>query len=473
MSGRGAGEQAQFMALMIERWLDKTLARKLLGFISARKDGERRAEKVLKAYAYGNVTLSLNDKIAYFLVKLTLDKFSNQIGLSQEDIKEKLREGYWRKGLASTLEGLAWKGAKKPFISYAPFLVVWNFTNACNLNCKHCYQRADKPTPDELSTEEAFKAVDEMTDAGVSYIAFSGGEPLYRKDFFQVAKYAKEKDLGIAVATNGTLLDQEKTKKLEDIGCQYIQISIDGKRETHNEMRGSNSYEKALQGVKNAVDSSITVGLAMTVIRDNYKDVEDVINLTEEIGADIFMHYNFIPTGRGEDIVNLDISPDEREELLGMLASESRRRKIKLLSTAPQYGRVAAKGGNVTSMTHFDIFTQEEMGEDIEFLAEFVGGCGCGRLYCAMQPNGDITPCVFLPKVLGNIRNDSFLDIWKNSPVLEKVRKRETFSDNCKSCDSRNICGGCRARAYAYFKDIQGADPGCILNKDKWKQLKN
>lgn len=466
------GSQAQTMALMVERWLGNPISNRLLSFISARDGNSRRAEKVLRAYGGMDTNLTFKDKLAHFLVKTVLDKFSDGMDIPQEVIKENLMEGYWRKGLAATIEGLAWRGPQKPFISYAPFLVVWNFTNACNLRCKHCYQRADKPTPDELTKQEAMDAVDEMADAGVAYIAFSGGEPLVRKDFFQVTRKAKEREMGVAIATNGTLLTEDKLKKLEELDCQYIQISLDGLRDTHNRMRGFNAYERTIEGIENAVNSDITVGIAMTVTKDNLHEVDDVIDLTEELGADIFMHYNFIPTGRGEDMMALDIFPREREELLAMLASESRKRKINLLSTAPQYGRVAAKGG-IVSATHFDTVGQDEKAQEgVKFLADFIGGCGCGRLYWALQPNGDLTPCVFFPVTLGNIRHDSFLDVWLNSPVLEKIRNRERYAENCSSCSSRNICGGCRARAYAYYGDVTGADPGCIINKKKWEELK-
>ena len=290
--------------------------------------------------------------------------------------------------------------------------------------------------------------------------------------FFEIVKHTHERDIGITVAANGTILTKERVHYLEKMNCQYIQISLDGTKKTHDEIRGTDMFEKTIQGIKNAVNSDICVGIAMTVIQDNYGEVDKVIDLTEKLGADIFMHYNFIPTGRGKDIIALDISPKQREELLIKLAEESQKRNITTLSTAPQFGRVAAQGG-ILSLTHFDVAGQKGLGKDIEFLAEFVGGCGCGRLYCALQPNGDITPCVFFPKVIGNIITDDFLDVWKHSPLLKQARQREAFLGNCKYCMSRNICGGCRARAYAYFNDIRADDPGCILNNEEWNQISN
>lgn len=467
----GKETKAEVMATVVEQWLGNPIANKTLGFVTARQGKERRVEKVLKAYAGEDIELSILDKVAYVLVKEILEHIVTRAGVNESEVKRQLSTGYWRRGLASTLEGLAWKGPQRPFTSYAPFLVVWNFTNACNLNCKHCYQTASVPTPDELTTEEAFEAVDNMADEGVAHIAFSGGEPLVRKDFFEVAGYATKRDIAFSVATNGTTLTKDKVRKLEELDCQYIQISLDGTKATHNSMRGANAYERTIAGIQNAAASPITLGIAMTVTQDNINEVQDVIDIAEETGANIFMHYNFIPTGRGKDMLDLDLSPDQREELLAFLAAESRRRDIKLLSTAPQFGRVTAQGGMYTSMSHFDVVSQTSLGKKVAFLAEFVGGCGTGRLYCALQPNGDVTPCVFVPVVLGNIRNESLLDIWTSSPLLERIRKRDAFPGQCGRCESRNICGGCRARAYAYFHDVQEDDIGCMNNLDKWEDL--
>ncbi|KXA90944.1 hypothetical protein AKJ57_03075 [candidate division MSBL1 archaeon SCGC-AAA259A05] len=458
------------MAELIESWLGNPLFRRVLGLFTKRSAGERRFEKILRHYAGEEVDFGLGDRVSHLLVERILDSVVQGAGLEPNEARENLKQGYWRKGLASVFEGITWRGPQKPFTSYCPFLVVWNFTNACNLNCKHCYQKADRPTPDELTTEEALDAVDEMADAGLAYIAMSGGEPLMRDDFFEVVEKIGERDMGFSLATNGTMLSEERVEKLEKNDCLYAQISVDGRRDTHNDLRGADSFERTIDGVRNAVDSDLTVGIAMTVTGDNLSDVDWVIDKTEEVGADIFMHYNFIPAGRGKDNIELDISPEEREGLLKKLAKASEDRDIDLLSTSPQYGRVCAEGGlATTSLTHFDTVGQEEgMGERVEFLAEFVGGCGTGRLYWALQPNGDLTPCVFLPKKLGNIREDDFLETWRNHPFLEKIREREGFKGNCGSCEHRNICGGCRARAYGYFDDILAPDPGCLKNEEYW-----
>lgn len=453
--------EARSMAEFIEKWLGNPVSRKALAYLTKRSEEKRRIERVLKKYAGKETKLSLREKLAYLFVAKLVDWIVKKTNISRQEIKENLRTGFWRKGLASVLEGIAWRGPQKPFTSYFPFLIVWNFTNACNLNCEHCYQEANNKRENELSTKEAKKVVDELADEGLAYIAMSGGEPLARDDFFEVAEKIRQKEMGFSLATNGTLLTKEVVNDLEELNCQYVQVSVDGTKETHNRMRGKNIFERTVNGIRRLANSDITTGVAMTVTEKNYQEVDSVIELTEDLGADIFMHYNFIPTGRGKEIKELDLDGRKREKLLKKLHEKSKTRDINLLSTAPQYGRVCAGGGEV-SLTHFDTLSQEGMGEDIEFLAEFVGGCGTGRLYCALQPNGDITPCVFLPKKIGNILSDDFLEVWKNNSFLEKIRKRESFDDPCGSCGYNNICGGCRARAYSYFDDVQEPDPGCV-----------
>jgi len=103
-------------------------------------------------------------------------------------------------------------------------------------------------------------------------------------------------------------------------------------------------------------------------------------------------------------------------------------------------------------------------------LTEFIGGCGAGRLYCGMEPNGDIEPCVFIPIKVGNIKEQRLIDIWRNSPILKQIRNRDSFK-GCGECEYKYICGGCRARAYAYFNDLQGPDPGCRLNERYWREI--
>jgi radical SAM protein with 4Fe4S-binding SPASM domain len=465
---------AEKMAEMIEKWLGNSLSRKAMRFCTKRCKCGRRIELVLKDYCGEKQDMCVGCKTSKVIVGKVLDRFIKKSGLSKEAILKNLMDPMWRKGLASVLEGIAKYGPKKPFTSYAPFLVVWNVTKRCNLACKHCYEDAHVPAPDELTPEQALLAVDKMADAGVAYIAISGGEPLTRPDFFNIAKRIKEREMAFSIATNGTLLTKEMVQKLKDANCLYIQISLDGSNaKTHDAFRGRNVFNQTLEGIKNAVASGITVGIAMTVTEHNLREVPDALDLAEKLGVGIFMHYNFIPTGRGKDIASLDISPSEREVLLKYLATQVSKRKLSVLSTAPQYARVCmTQNCPGASMTHFDTFSQKASPGTTQFFAEFVGGCGTARLYCALEPNGDIEPCVFIRIKCGNILRDDFIKVWQENPVMKALRDRKNFKGKCQSCTYRNTCGGCRARAYGYYNDVQQSDPGCIFNKEEWDKIK-
>ncbi len=468
-------KEAQMMANMVERWLGNPAVRQMLRFCTQRDICGRRIEIALKRYIGVRTDACLRCRVASMIVGRILDSFIRKGGFKRKIAEDNLRDFMFRKGMASVLEGLAEYGPVKPFTSYSPFLVVWNYTKACNLKCKHCYEHAHIKAPDELTTKERMELIDDMGRMGVTYVAMSGGEPLIDPDFFEAAGRLKKNEIAFSIATNGTLLTPEKARKLKEFDCRYVQISLDGATaKTHDWLRGNGMFDRAIQGIKNAVKEGLCVGIATTITSRNYDEAPRIIDLTEKLGAKIWMYYNFIPTGRGKDIADLDITPMKRENLLKLLSRETKKRKdrLSLLTTAPQYSRVSLQCGAGGSLSHFDRFSADA-SESIQFLAEFVGGCGCARLYFALEPNGDIEPCVFLPIKIGNIRKESLQEVWKNNEVLKKIRDRKSFWGFCGECKERNICGGCRARAYGYYGDVQGPDTGCIYNQKYWDELGN
>ena len=206
--------------------------------------------------------------------------------------------------------------------------------------------------------------------------------------------------------------------------------------------------------------------------RYNYKQLPDIIQFGEDLGANWFMAYNFVPTGRGKEIFETDLTPDEREEMLKMLWGELRKgRKINVLSTAPQFARVALQHEEGESQkivpTHF--YNPKLAGQLVD-LAEFIGGCGAGRFYMSMRANGDLQPCVFFPLKVGNILEDDFEELWEKNEVLSNLRNKDILEGFCGKCDYRYYCGGCRARAYAYTGDYLAPDPGCIYNKEVYEK---
>lgn len=413
----------------------------------------------------------------YRFVNWLLGIGAKSFGASKDELRESMKNVYWRRGMAAVVKGLGMFGVRKPFVPGAPFLVVWDITYACNLKCKHCYANASRPWPDELTTDEAKRVIDCFARAGVVTIAWSGGEPMVRPDIYDLSRYAYERGMYVAMATNGTLINEKTADKLWESGVRFLQISLDEADPVkHDEFRGvPGAWRRTIEGIKIAVKKGFFVNIAMVGLKTNKKDIPKVIELTEKLGARWFMLYNFVPTGRGVFIGDYDLSPEEREEVLRMLWREMKRRNIGVLTTAPQYSRVAImeEAGVKDHFVFPTHFQNVQLGGKLKKLADFIGGCGAGRFYIGLYPNGDIRPCVFFPMTIGNIMDviDDFDGWWKNNKVLNDLRNKDILKEPCGSCPYRYVCGGCRARAYGYLGDYLAPDPGCIINEEVYNRL--
>ena len=397
-----------------------------------------------------------------------IDFIQRVLGVDKGRVSKLFSDSYVRRAVNSIVYGFAEFGFNRPIQVHAPFLVVWNFTYKCNLKCKHCYLDAGDNSNKELSTEEAMKVVDQLADFGVTSLAFSGGEPLMRKDFFEVARHAVDAGLYVSMATNGTLLTEENVRKLKEIGLHYVEVSVDGiDAKTHDGFRGVNgAFEQTIKGLKNCLKQDICTCVAVTGTKDNLAEIPAVLEMAESMGIDRFTLFNFIPVGRGKEMVAGDPSPQEREQLLCYLNKQlSEHHKIAILSTTPQLARVALEAHSppqedlMMPLAHMEA---TKISKRAKALADFIGGCGAGRLYCAISPEGNVQPCVFMPLVVGNLKKEKLSDIWLNSPVFEDLRVRENLKGRCSKCEYKFVCGGCRARAFMYHDDYLMSDPGCI-----------
>jgi len=219
--------EADMVASVVNTWLGNPLSRSMLRWVSKRDERGSKLDRALKRYAGYKVNSTFSDKIAYMIVKHAMDKGSKSFDVDIKEVKEAMKLPVVRRGLANILEGIGKNGIMRPQLCAAPFLVVWDYTKQCNLKCKHCYESAESlPAKDELTTEEAKKVIDQLAEIGVVAIAFSGGEPLIRKDFFEVAEYARGKDFYVSVASNATLITPAVAKKLSGV-IDYIEISMD------------------------------------------------------------------------------------------------------------------------------------------------------------------------------------------------------------------------------------------------------
>jgi radical SAM protein with 4Fe4S-binding SPASM domain len=399
-----------------------------------------------------------------------LEFLRRALGFKKQKVAKLLTDPYARNAVLNLVESFTYFGIKKPMSLSAPFLVVWDFTHKCNLACKHCYSNSGSVDEEELTTEQALAVVDQLADAHVTALAFSGGEPLTRKDFFEVARHASDRGLYVSLASNGTLLTKEIVQKIKDAKVNYIDISIDGATaKTHDDFRGvPGTFEKAIAGLKNCVDADICTCIATTVGKNNMAELPAIIDLAEQLHVERFTYFNFIPTGRGKAHRDQDLSPQEREDVMHYLLNRmSAGCKTTILATAPQLARVALQcqgqsgTGEVTlALAHMQTVKVTKKAVP---LGEFIGGCGAGRLYCSISPQGEVHPCVFLPIGVGNLKTEKFKDIWLKAPLFNSFRNRANLKGACGRCTYKFICGGCRARSAAYHNgDTLNGDPGCL-----------
>ncbi len=455
----------------VERLLARPEVQRLFRWMTAKRPGGRSwLERFFEGYAAGTLRWW---QWEFALPALLTEYVRRKVGASRDLIAGRvLGNPATRHGLVATVRSVGHLGLTLPQRFVAPLMVVWNFTQACNLQCRHCYQDAGRRAPDELTLDEQKRIVDLLAARNVAMIAFSGGEPTMSPTFLEVARYAADRGLHLTVATNGTLLTPEQVRAMVDAGIRYAEISLDSVDPArHDRFRGASGYwEAAVRGIRNVIaDPDIKCGVAMTVTRWNLDEMEAMLAWCIAEGADTFYAFNFIPTGRATGILDADLSPAQRERMLATLQRYLLDGRISIMSSAPQYGRACLELGDPDSPVNTGHYGYGG-GRMTRLLARYVGGCGAGRCYMAVQPNGDVTPCVFMPITVGTLRRDPFERVW-NHPVMEQLRDRDDRSGHCLSCDYKYHCGGCRARAYGYFGDLTRADPGCKFNQAAWDEL--
>ncbi len=457
----------------LEDLLPKRWFRKLLGRLSA--DGPRGTalERILDSYH--NPKASLGDRIKFWPLHLLIDYVKGQT--PPKVVREKLAQhAPTVRGLVITARSLAEFGLTVPQRFSAPLFCVWNFTNRCNLKCRHCYQDSEHRRLDgELSLDEKLDIVDQLGKMYVPMLALAGGEPTISKDMLPVLRRAQQHKIHTTIATNGVLITESMAAEMAGVGVKYVEISLDSvDPNRHDTFRGvPGMWARAVQGMKNVVATDgLRLGLAMCVHQGNFHEVRDMIDFAVKIGASAFAHFNFIPVGRGLKMVQGDLTPVQHEQLLELLNDTMQSGRIGVISTAPQYGRVclarAPLEGGKTACSH----AGSGSGVKARVVAKYLGGCGAGRTYICLEPAGDVTPCVYLPhRVMGNVREKSIDRIFRDSVFYDILNDRDRRVHHCQVCSFKSYCGGCRARADAYFGKLHAGDPGCIFNDKHWDKL--
>jgi radical SAM protein with 4Fe4S-binding SPASM domain len=382
-----------------------------------------------------------------------------------------------------------------------PRLIFWEVTKGCNLRCIHCRASATElSSPSDLPTDRALDIITQIAAFGNPILVLSGGEPLYRRDIFQLARFATDRGLRVALATNGTMVTKQLARRIVDSGVRRVSISLDGADAlTHDTFRGiPGAFEAAVYGLRNLKELGMSVQINMTIARHNARQLPQVLEMARDLGADALHTFLLVPVGCGVDIAAEQmVPPEEYEEMLNWFYDRSLEGGIELKATcAPHYFRVARQrraadrraasdnGSGAPEIGPADMTMPGATGvvihahghpRAVEKNAEHAGmgghpegmhamtkGCLAGTGVCFISHEGEVFPCGYLPAIAGDLRQQSFADIWDNSVVFHELRDTDNLKGKCGCCEFRNICMGCRARAYAASGDYLAEEPFCV-----------
>ncbi|GAB4353012.1 MAG: heme b synthase [Candidatus Abyssubacteria bacterium] len=336
-------------------------------------------------------------------------------------------------------------------------LVAWEITRSCNLACIHCRASAQRgPYPNELTTDECKKVLDEIASFSDPIIIFTGGEPLLRRDIFEILRHGQSLGLKMTMAVNGVLLDEAVARKLLDHGIQRISVSIDGATaQTHDAFRNvPGAFEGAMRGIAAARKVGLPFQINTTITKLNLHEIPDILNLAVELGAVAHHIFLLVPTGRGKELEEQEIPPEEYERTLNWFYEQREKVPLQLKATcAPHYYRIlrqraAKEGRRVTFETHgMDAVTR---------------GCLGGIAFCFISHVGTLSPCGYLELDCGNVRKEGFRKAWEECPIFRDLRDFSKYEGKCGGCKYVKVCGGCRARAYARTGNYLAEEPYCV-----------
>ena len=342
---------------------------------------------------------------------------------------------------------IAWRGeasykTKLP----APRQVFWDITAHCNLRCVHCYNADEKPDDRDLSTEQVKRTLDELSEAGVQTLTFSGGEPFIRKDFVDLVTYAAGLGFGyVSVATNGTLLDRDTARQLKHPKL-YIQVSIDGDvAEIHDRMRGvAGCFDEAVRGLQALLAEGVQTKVCTTATLLNVDRVPEIIQLMKDLGVTNHRVQGVTPAGRGKkNAAEIMLPPGRMKRLMEYLISRN----------------MDPQGLSFTLGTPPD--------QPVDFSGS--GVCSAGNSYCSITSDGYVVPCTYFPATNAeNVRQHTFQWIWDNSTLLNYFRniKLEEIKGHCRECKWFMRCrGGCRAECYL-DGDLFGSNRDCWVAEE-------
>jgi len=326
---------------------------------------------------------------------------------------------------------------------FKPSLVSWNLTRKCNLKCPHCYLEAGNEDEAELTTDECHALIDEFHELGTEMLILTGGEPLLRRDIFEIATHASSLGMWIVMGTNGVLVNDHVAQKMVECGIKGVGISIDSVHaDKHNNFRGGpNAWQLSVRAIDLCRANGLEVLVQSTVTSMNVDEIRDLIEFAKAKEAWSFNLYFLIQTGRGQEMN--DLSAEETDAVLRDLAKAQQEYSPMLIRAkcAPQFKQIA---------------------HDMGLGGLESGGCMAATEYCRIMPGGDVTPCPYMTVVAGNVRDKGFADVWLNSSIFADLRDTRNLKGKCGACEFKDLCGGCRCRAFAAFGDYLREDPACV-----------
>ncbi len=348
-------------------------------------------------------------------------------------------------------------------------IIIWNFTNRCNLSCRHCYSYADPNSKDFLTTEFILNAIGDLKKANVKFVIFSGGEPLIRKDIFDIADAMRENGIVTYLSTNGLYVSEKNVDKIIE-KFNYIGISIDGIGQVHDDFRGlKGAFDRSIAAIKLIQQHGGNAGMRFTMTAETQDSFYDIFKLAEDIGVDKLYLSHLVYSGRGLDNLKMDMSKEKRLEFVNFIID-------KALEYQKSGKKIDIVTGNmemdaIILLEKFSSIYPEKRDEMLERLKAW-GGNSAGKRLGNIDWEGRVKPDPFFPFFIGDMRENSFDKIWLNeeNDILQKLRQYpRKLSGKCKNCGVIDICnGGSRSRAYAVSDgDLWSEDPSCYLSDEQ------
>ena len=347
-------------------------------------------------------------------------------------------------------------------------IIIWNFTNRCNLSCRHCYSCADPNSKDFLTTGFIIDSIKDLKKAGVKFVIFSGGEPLIRKDIFDIADKMRKEGMITYLSTNGLYISEKNVDKIIE-KFNYIGISIDGIEEIHDDFRGlEGAYKKSIDAIKLIQAHGGNAGIRFTMTKETQDSFYDIFNLAEELNVNKLYLSHLVYSGRGLENLKMDITKEKRLEFVNFI-----------IDKALEYQKIGKEMDIVTGNMEMDaIILLEKFSKEYPHLKDEMlkrlrewGGNSAGKRLGNINSIAEVKPDPFFPFIIGDMNIKNFDEIWLDdkNDILDKLRATpRKISGKCKDCKVIDICnGGSRSRAYAISGDLWAEDPSCYLSDEQ------